>query len=173
MTLRGKAWLFGDNIDTDVLAPGYLMKLPPEELAQHCLEAVDPSFAKNVKPGDIVVGGANFGLGSSREQAAISLKLLGVGCVLATSFARIFYRNAINIGLPAIVLPQGLAVSAQDELEVNPAKGIIKNCTTNQSGTTQAMPDYLMDMIEAGGLIAQLKQKQTGAHRQTAGGHLS
>ena len=102
---EGRAWVLGDNIDTDVLAPGYALKLPPEELAQHCLEAVEPAFAKEVKAGDILVAGENFGMGSSREQAAISLKLLGISVILARSFARIFYRNAINIGLPAMFLP--------------------------------------------------------------------
>jgi 3-isopropylmalate dehydratase small subunit len=100
-----RAWVFGDKIDTDVLAPGALMKLSPDALARHCLEAVRPAFAKEVRPGDLVIGGASFGIGSSREQAAQSLRLLGVKAVIAKSFARIFYRNAFNLGLPALICP--------------------------------------------------------------------
>ncbi|MCZ6604975.1 MAG: 3-isopropylmalate dehydratase, partial [Alphaproteobacteria bacterium] len=104
--MSGRAWVFGDNIDTDAIAPGIYMKLGPEEIAAHCFEAIAPDFAKKVTAGDIVVGGANFGMGSSREQAPQALKILGVGAVLAASFARIFYRNALNLGLPAIILPE-------------------------------------------------------------------
>src|SRR6185369_10399980 len=117
--VTGRAWTFGDNIDTDVLAPGIYMKLPVEEVAQHCLEAVDPEFAARVQPGDIVVGGENFGMGSSREQAPQALKILGVGAVLAKSFARIFYRNALNLGLPALFFREADEVSAGDRLELD------------------------------------------------------
>ena len=159
----GRAFVFGDDIDTDVLAPGFLMKLPPAELASHCLEAVDPAFARDVRPGDFVVAGANFGLGSSREQAAVSLKLLGVRAVLATSFARIFWRNAINLGLPAIAFPQAGEVAAGDRLTVDPVAGRIENLTQGKTYAVQPLPAHLMAMIEDGGLIPHLKKRLTGA----------
>ena len=106
----GRAFVFGDNVDTDLLAPGAYMKSSARELASHCLEALDPSFPSSVRQGDLVVAGANFGMGSSREQAAVSLKLLGVSAVLATSFARIFFRNAINLGVPAVVFRQAAEI---------------------------------------------------------------
>ncbi len=157
--MSGRAFVFGDNIDTDVLAPGYLMKLPAAELASHCLQAVDPDFAKSVRPGDVVVAGANFGLGSSREQAAVSLKLLGVSAVLATSFARIFYRNAINLGLPAIVFPKASEVSAGDQIVVDPEAGLIENLTQARIYTVSPIPSHLMAMIRDGGLMPHLKRR--------------
>lgn len=155
----GRAFVFGDNIDTDVLAPGSLMKLAPETLAKHCLEAVDPAFAATVQPGDVVVAGANFGMGSSREQAAVSLKLLGVRAVLATSFARIFWRNSINLGLPALVFPEAGEVRDGDRLIVDPAAGRVENLTQGRTHAIQALPPHLMDMIAAGGLIPHLKHR--------------
>lgn len=156
---EGRAFVFGDNIDTDVLAPGSLMKLSPRDLASHCLEAVDPTFAADVRPGDVVVAGANFGLGSSREQAAVSLKLLGIQAVLATSFARIFWRNAINLGLPAIVFPQAGEVRAGDRLALDIAAGRVANLTQNRSYQIQPLPAHLLEMIAAGGLIPHLKRR--------------
>ncbi|MEM8988450.1 MAG: 3-isopropylmalate dehydratase, partial [Pseudomonadota bacterium] len=155
----GRAWVFGDNIDTDVLAPGFLMKLPAEELAKHCLEAVDPDFARNVAPGDVVVGGENFGLGSSREQAAISLKVLGVRAVLAKSFARIFYRNAINIGLPALFFPDVDEITAGDRIVVDAGAGRIVNGVTDKTYSVAPIPDHLMHVIAAGGLMPHLKTR--------------
>jgi 3-isopropylmalate/(R)-2-methylmalate dehydratase small subunit len=155
----GRAFVFGDNIDTDVLAPGSLMKLAPEALAKHCLEAVAPTFAATVRPGDLVVAGANFGMGSSREQAAVSLKLLGVRAVLATSFARIFWRNAINLGLPALVFPDALSVLDGDRLNVDAAAGRVENLTQGLTHAIQALPPHLMEMIAAGGLIPHLKRR--------------
>ena len=155
--MSGRAFVFGDNIDTDVLAPGYLMKLPAEELARHCLEAVDSTFASTVQPGDFVVAGANFGLGSSREQAAVSLKMLGVSAVIATGFARIFYRNALNLGLPALFCDAAGSIRAGDRLEVDPVAGQIINHTRNQTLAARPIPAHLMDMVRAGGLVAQLK----------------
>lgn len=157
--MSGRAFVFGDNIDTDVLAPGFLMKLPAAELATHCLEAVDPTFAGAVQPGDIVVAGANFGLGSSREQAAVSLKLLGVGAVLATSFARIFYRNAINLGLPAIVFPEAGSVKPGDQILVDPEAGHIENLTQGRVFAVAPIPSHLMTMIRDGGLMPHLKRR--------------
>jgi 3-isopropylmalate/(R)-2-methylmalate dehydratase small subunit len=143
-SMSGTAFVFGDNIDTDVLAPGHLMKLPPEALASHCLEAVDPNFAATVKRGDF-------------EQAAVSLKLLGVGAVIAPSFARIFYRNALNLGLPALFCAKANQISAGDELSVDPVAGEIINITTGQRIACTPIPAHLMDMVAAGGLIASLQ----------------
>jgi 3-isopropylmalate/(R)-2-methylmalate dehydratase small subunit len=158
----GRAFVFGDNIDTDVLAPGSLMKLSPEALATHCLEAVDPDFARMVRPGDLLVAGANFGLGSSREQAAVSLKILGVRAVLATSFARIFWRNAINLGLPALVFPHAGEVRAHDRLALNIQDGSLENLTQNRSYAIQPLPSHLLTMIADGGLIPHLKRRLQG-----------
>lgn len=157
--MTGRAWVYGPNIDTDVLAPGYLMKLGPEELAKHTLGAIDPDFAKEVQPGDYVVGGANFGIGSSREQAAVSLKLLGVAAVLAPSFARIFYRNALNLGLPALYFPAADTVSKGDRLKVDPVAGLVENLTTGAAHPCTPIPAHLMAMVSAGGLIPWLKAR--------------
>jgi 3-isopropylmalate/(R)-2-methylmalate dehydratase small subunit len=156
---EGRAWLFGDKVDTDLLAPGYAMKKGPAELAKHTLEAVDPGFAASVEPGDMVVAGADFGIGSSREQAAISLKTLGVSAVIAKSFARIFYRNAINIGLPAIQLDPEGKISAGDRLSLDLEAGRLDNRTTGEAFAVTPMPAHLMAMIEAGGLMAHLKAR--------------
>jgi 3-isopropylmalate/(R)-2-methylmalate dehydratase small subunit len=159
--MSGHAFVFGDNIDTDVLAPGHLMKLSPEDLATHCLEAIDPAFARNVQAGDFVVAGHNFGLGSSREQAAISLKLLGVAAVIAPSFARIFYRNALNLGLPALFCDSAHTISAGDALRVDAAAGEITNLTTGVHLSCRPIPAHLINMMASGGLIAYLQnQKQ-------------
>lgn len=157
--MSGRAFVFGDNIDTDVLAPGHLMKLPPEALAQHCLEAVDPEFVKQVAPGDYVVAGRNFGLGSSREQAAVSLKLLGVAAIIAPSFARIFYRNALNIGLPALFCDEATTIQAGDRISADPVLGRITNHTQATQLACRPIPQHLMDMVHAGGLIAHLSSQ--------------
>ena len=157
----GRAFVFGDNIDTDVLAPGHLMKLSSEDLASHCLEAIDPNFAKSVQKGDYVVGGKNFGLGSSREQAAISLKLLGIGAIIAPSFARIFYRNALNLGLPALFCDDANQIRAGDRLDVDPVAGRINNLTTGQTLVCRPIPAHLMAMVRAGGLMAHLQTQNT------------
>ncbi|GIL40615.1 3-isopropylmalate dehydratase [Roseiterribacter gracilis] len=155
--ISGRAWKFGDGIDTDVLAPGHYMKLPLEEAATHCLEAIAPNFAKEVRPGDVVVGGASFGIGSSREQAAQALKQLGVGAVLATSFARIFYRNALNLGLPALFFPQANEIRDGDAIEVDPVAGIVRS--NGREFRVEPIPAHLMVMIEDGGLMPHLKKK--------------
>jgi 3-isopropylmalate/(R)-2-methylmalate dehydratase small subunit len=164
--MSGRAFVFGDDIDTDVLAPGAYMKLPAAEMASHCLETIDPGFAGSVRPGDFVVAGANFGLGSSREQAAVSLKLLGVEAVLARSFARIFYRNAINLGLIALRLPEGAEVVPGAQLAVDAAEGTIHNLDTGRRWQTTPLPSHLLEMIRSGGLIPHLKRQfgATGAH---------
>jgi len=158
----GRAFVFGDNIDTDLLAPGHAMKLEPQAMARFCLEAVNPAFAATVRPGDIVVGGANFGMGSSREQAAISLKLLGVSAVFAQSFARIFYRNAINIGLPALVLPVAKDIVAGDEITFDLEQGEAANLTSHRAYAFQALPPHLLALIRDGGLTEHLKRRFAG-----------
>ncbi|MEM9880210.1 MAG: 3-isopropylmalate dehydratase [Pseudomonadota bacterium] len=166
MRVKGRAWVFGDAINTDLLAPGYAMTLPPKELAQHCLEAANPDFAREVRPGDVVVAGDNFGLGSSREQAAISLHTLGVGAVLARSFARIFYRNAINIGLPALSFDAVDEIADGAALDLDLAEGWLK-----RGGDTFALkplPPHIRDLIAAGGLMAQLHEKMA-KQRQAEG----
>ena len=158
MIAEGRAWTLGDRIDTDLLAPGYAMKLPPDELAKHCLEAVRPEFAAEVRPGDVVVAGEGFGLGSSREQAAQSLKRLGVGAVLAEGFARIFYRNALNLGLPVLVFPQAGEIEDGQEVRVDPAEGRVE--ASGYVWSVPPIPEGLLAMVRAGGLMAQLKQER-------------
>lgn len=157
--VTGSAWIFGDNIDTDLIISGVYMKLTPEEMTAHCLEAVAPDFAKNVRQGDIIVGGANFGMGSSREQAPQLLKMLGVGAVLATSFARIFYRNALNLGLPVLILAEAGEIDPGDRISVDAAAGKIVNGNNGKSYTCEPIPHHLMEMISDGGLMAHLKKK--------------
>lgn len=155
--VRGRAWVFGDDVDTDVLAPGLYFKAPMAEMARHCLEAVDPRFAREVQPGDVVVAGRRFGVGSAREQAAMALQHLGVGAVLAVSFGRIFYRNALNFGLPALFFPAAAEIRAGEVLEVDAAGGRIASPATGRAWTVNAIPPHLMDMVAAGGLMPYLK----------------
>jgi 3-isopropylmalate/(R)-2-methylmalate dehydratase small subunit len=155
--IEGRAWVFGDDVNTDVMAPGLYFKLPMAEMARHCLEAIDPAFAASVKPGDIVVAGRNFGVGSAREQAAMALTHLGVGAVLATSFGRIFYRNALNFGLPALVFPGAGTVIAGDLLRIDPVAGRIENTRSGGVHAVNGIPAHLMAMVEAGGLMPWLK----------------
>ena len=158
MNVRGKAFVFGDRIDTDVLAPGPYMREPLSVLASHCLEAVDPDFAGEVRPGDIVVGGESFGIGSSREQAVQALAELGVGAIVARSFARIFYRNALNLGLPALVCAD-LEAARGDELEVRPAEGRILNHSSGRQFACEPIPPQLMEIVAGGGLMPWLERK--------------
>lgn len=155
----GRAFVFGDNIDTDVLAPGHLMKLSAAELATHCLEAVDPAFAASVRPGDILVAGRNFGLGSSREQAAVSLKFLGLKAVIAASFARIFFRNAINLGLPAFVFDAAGKIAAGDDLDLDLVTGTLVNRTRAATHQLKPLPADLLAILDAGGLMPLLKKR--------------
>ena len=159
MTEGGRVWRFGDNIDTDVLAPGIHMKKGIAELASHCLEAVDPDFAKQVQPGDIVVGGRNFGMGSSREQAVEALKQLGVAVIVAKSFAGIFYRNALNYGLLALVCAETDRIDAADRLRVDGIAGEIQNLTKGETLACEPLPPHLVAMIGDGGLIPHLEKK--------------
>jgi 3-isopropylmalate/(R)-2-methylmalate dehydratase small subunit len=155
MRLTGKVWKYGDNVDTDAIIPArYLNVSTPEELAQHCMEDIDTSFVGAVQPGDIIVGGENFGCGSSREHAPLAIRGSGVTCVVAKSFARIFYRNAINIGLPILECPE--AVTGTDTgqtLEVALETGTIRNLDTGRVFQAASYPPFMMDIISAGGLI--------------------
>ena len=161
MQVKGKAIKFGNNIDTDVILPGkWLSLINPNELAQHAMEGIDTAFTKKAAGGVIVVGGKNFGCGSSREQAPLALKYAGTQCVLAESFARIFYRNSINIGLPVIEC-KGIseAVKEGDELTVDFEAGKIKNLTTKKTMQGTKLPPFIMEIFADGGLIENLRKK--------------
>lgn len=157
----GRVWKYGDNINTDVLYPGrHLANIDPKYQAEHALEDLDPLFAKNVKAGDVVVGGKFFGCGSSREQAVTCLKYSGVPYVIAQSFARIYYRNAINNGLPPLVSPEASQkIQAGDDLEVDLAAGTIRNKTRNETYRFEAFPEFLLTLLKSGGLIPYLRQQ--------------
>jgi 3-isopropylmalate/(R)-2-methylmalate dehydratase small subunit len=154
-----RAWVFGDDVDTDAIAPGRYMKYGIEEIARHCLGSVSPGFSKDVKAGDAVVAGRNFGAGSSREQAPEALKHLGVAAVVAESFAGIFYRNAINLGLPAVACPQAKRIRDGDLLKVDFLAGIIENLTTGETLACEPIPAFLMTIIRDGGLLPHLEKK--------------
>jgi len=159
MTMRGTAWVFGDNISTDLIAPGRLFHLRSNlpELAKHVLEDADPEFAAKVRPGDFVVGGSNFGLGSSREHAPTIIRLAEVSAVIAKSFARIFFRNAINVGLPAIQCDTS-NISAGDELAVDLAAGTVSDLTKGFSLSFPPLPEAMRRILEDGGLVAHIKK---------------
>ena len=161
----GKAWKFGHDIDTDAIIPArYMNRFEPEHLAAHCMEDADPSFAKKVKPGDIIVGGKNFGCGSSREHAPIAIKAAGIAAVIAESYARIFYRNALNIGLPILESPEVVAgINSGDEIQVDLASGQIVNKSTGAIFKARPFPPFMQELINAGGLIAYIKEKQNHA----------
>ena len=154
-----KAHKYGDNVDTDVIIPArHLNTSDPEELASHCMEDIDPAFTGKVQSGDILVAGRNFGCGSSREHAPIAIKASGISCVVAESFARIFYRNALNIGLPILECPDAAkAISDGDEVLVELATGEIADLTTGQRFRAEPFPPFMMDLVAAGGLAAYLK----------------
>jgi 3-isopropylmalate dehydratase small subunit len=155
--LTGKAWVFGDNVDTDQIIPAeYLVTLDNSELAKHAFETAKPEFAKNVRPGDIVVAGRNFGCGSSREHAPRALMGAGVSCVVAESFARIFFRNAINIGLP--VIEAKLPASEADDITVNLKDGRVENLKTGKKAEFAAYAPFIMRLIEKGGLVPYTKE---------------
>lgn len=163
--MSGKAWVYGDNVDTDVIIPArYLTTDEVDELARHVLEDLDESFASEVTAGDVVVAGANFGCGSSREHAPIALKGAGVGAVVATSFARIFFRNAINVGLPIVTCPGAVeAISAGDEIKVDAAAGTVRDLTTGVELVGERLPDFVLGIVEAGGLVGWIKQRKGAA----------
>lgn len=154
-----KVYRLGDDIDTDVILPGrYLNITDPKELASHCMEAIDPDYNKKINPGDIMVGGRNFGCGSSRENAVIAIKASGISAVIAESFARIFFRNSINIGLPLLECKEAArAIDAGDEVEVDLAKGMITNKTKGLTFNTVPQPQFIQDLYAAGGLLPYIK----------------
>ncbi len=160
MTARGFVHKYENNVDTDVIIPArYLNTADHAELAQHCMEDIDKDFIKKVKAGDIIVAGANFGCGSSREHAPIAIKASGVSLVIAKSFARIFYRNALNIGLAILECPDTDKIRGGDELMVDFDTGIIKNLTTGDEFKSEAFPDFIKNIIGKGGLLNSIKEK--------------
>ncbi|MBI5700688.1 3-isopropylmalate dehydratase small subunit [Candidatus Saganbacteria bacterium] len=159
--MKGSAWKFGNNIDTDMIIPArYLNTSDPAELAKHCMEDADPTFVNKVKLGDFIVGGENFGCGSSREHAPIAIKAVGVSAVIAKSFARIFYRNAINIGLPILESVEAAEqIKEGDEIEVELSTGTIKNLSSGKYYKAQPFPEFMQKIIDKGGLINYLRSK--------------
>ena len=157
----GKVYKYGDNVDTDVIIPARYLNAPsPDELAKHCMEDIDASFASKVQPGDIIVGGANFGCGSSREHAPIAIRACGVRCVIAASFARIFYRNSINIGFPILECPEAAeAIQNGDEVSVDFDSGLIRDETTGAEFRATALPPFIGRIVEDGGLLPYLKAR--------------
>ena len=162
MNAKGPVFKYGDNIDTDVIIPArYLNTQSEAELASHCMEDIDKTFVTRVKAGDIMVGGENFGCGSSREHAPLVLRENGVSCVIASSFARIFYRNAINIGLPILECEAAAnGIDAGDEVEVNFDTGVITDVTKGESWQAAAFPPFIQNIIKAGGLLKSLKERE-------------
>ena len=160
MKQKGKVWIFGDDVNTDLIIPGkYLELVDPEEMAEHAMEGIDPDFPKKIQMGDIVVGGSNFGCGSSREHAPLALKYAGIGAVISESFARIYYRNSINIGLPALECP-GIteAVEEGDTVEVDVAGGTIQIIRTGAELSFTPLPDFMVEVLNDGGLVGYLKK---------------
>ena len=159
MSVKGRVFKYGDNVDTDVIIPArYLNTSDAKELAAHCMEDIDINFIKNVQDGDIIVANKNFGCGSSREHAPLAIKTAGVSCVIASTFARIFYRNAINIGLPILECDEAVKnIDAGDELEVDFKSGLIKNLTKNQQYQGEGFPEFMQKIIDNDGLIGYIK----------------
>lgn len=157
--INGKVWKYGDNINTDIISPARYMEADYETIGNHAMEGVDADFSKKITKGDIVVAGNNFGSGSSRETAQIALKYAGVGAVIAKSFARIFYRNSINVGLPVIEFEDVDKIDEGDVLEIDLYLGQIKNITKDEVYQTSKLPDNIIELIKLGGLKAYLKSK--------------
>lgn len=168
MNIQGKVWRFGDDVDTDLIIPArYLNTSDPKELAAHCMEDADPGFAARVRPGEVMVAGKNFGCGSSREHAPLAIKSAGISCVIAETFARIFYRNAINIGLPILESAEASAEIKEGEtIEVNLEEGKITNLSTGRIYQARPFPEFMRELIAAGGLIPYVRARLT----QTEGG---
>ncbi|KKM10833.1 3-isopropylmalate dehydratase [Clostridiales bacterium PH28_bin88] len=161
MEFKGRTWKFGNDVDTDAIIPArYLNTIDPAELARHCMEDADPSFPEKVQAGDIIVAGKNFGCGSSREHAPVAIKAAGVACVIAHSFARIFYRNAINIALPIFESPEAAeAISEGDQVRVDAESGIITNLTKNQTYQATPFPAFMRELMQAGGLMPYVAER--------------
>ncbi len=164
MIIKGKVHKYGANVNTDDIIPArYLNMSAPDDLAQHCMEGIDTDFLKKIKPGDIIVAETNFGCGSSREHAPVAIKAAGVSCVIASSFARIFFRNGINIGLPLLESPEAVAETDDgDIVEVELDTGEIKNLTKKKSFTAKPYPDFMMGIVNAGGLVEYTRKKISG-----------
>ena len=162
--MKGKAHVFGNDLNTDEIIPArYLNRIDPEFLAAHCMEDADPEFVAEAAPGDIIVAGENFGCGSSREHAPIAIKAAGIACVVAASFARIFFRNAINIGLPIVACPEAVEdIGGGDEIDVDPAGGELRNMTSGNAFTFPPFTQEIQDIIAAGGLMAFVKSRAGG-----------
>jgi 3-isopropylmalate/(R)-2-methylmalate dehydratase small subunit len=167
VNIKGKAWKYGRNVDTDVIIPGrYCHLSQPRDIAPHCLEDLDAEFAGKVKKGDVIVAEDNFGCGSSRELAPLAIKSCGVGAVVASSFARIFYRNSINVGLPIFECAEAVAgIDAGDEIEVEPGTGAIRNLTKGTSFQARGFPPFIQEIINAGGLMNYVVSRLGGAGR--------
>ena len=161
MKVEGKVWRYGDNIDTDVIIPArYLNTFEPAELAKHCMEDIDKTFSAQVKDGEIMVGGKNFGCGSSREHAPVAIKASGIKIVVAASFARIFYRNGINIGLPLLEIGDAVEkIHADDILKIDTDNGTIENLTTGDTFKAHPLPGFVQDIAKSGGLINYIKER--------------
>ena len=159
--IRGRAWVFGDDVNTDDIIPAtYLDTIDPAEMAAHCMEGIDPAFAGKVKPGDVIVGGRNFGCGSSREHAPVAIKAAGVSAVIAATMARIFFRNGINIGLPILECPEAAsAITEGDEVEIDQNTGLITNHTKGQTYQAKPFPPFMQELIAAGGLMPWVKER--------------
>jgi 3-isopropylmalate/(R)-2-methylmalate dehydratase small subunit len=157
--IKGSVLKFGDNINTDIISPPQYMELSIPEAAKYAMNAVDPDFPTKVKKGDIMVAGVNFGSGSSRETSPLALRYLGVGAIVAKFFARIFYRNAINLGIPVIECAETDKISNQDELEIDLASGLIKNLTKNETYKCSKIPSHIMELVADGGLVPYLKKR--------------
>ncbi len=163
MKLKGEAHIFGNNINTDEIIPAkYLKTLDRNLLGGYCMSGIDEDFSKKIRKGDIIVAGQNFGCGSSREQAPIAIKSAGISCVIARSFARIFLRNSINIGLPILEVKEGLDIKDQDLLEVDLKEGVILNKSTNKTYQATKFPEFLEEIIKAGGLIEWVRKTRSG-----------
>jgi 3-isopropylmalate/(R)-2-methylmalate dehydratase small subunit len=160
MILKGKAHKFSDDINTDdIIAAKYLVTTDPVELGKKCMETITPDFTKQAAKGDIIAAGKNFGCGSSREHAPLAIKGLGISCVIAKSFARIFYRNAINTGLPILEIAQADEIKGGDELEIDLTEGIIKNITQGKTYRSDGFPEFMQKIVEAGGLMKWIEKK--------------
>ena len=155
----GRAWVFGDDLNTDLLAPGRYMKFGVDEIAKHCLESISPTFASTVRPGDIVVAGRNFGAGSSREQAVEVLRLLGVACVVAVSYSGLYYRNGFNLGLPLLVCADAPSVADGASLALDLDAAQLRDAATGRTLQCEAVPAHLIAMVRDGGLVPHLQQR--------------
>jgi 3-isopropylmalate dehydratase small subunit len=168
MQFRGRAWIFANDVDTDAIIPArYLNTSDPKELAKHVMEDADREFARKIKAGDLIVAGRNFGCGSSREHAPIAIKASGIHAVIAKSFARIFYRNAFNIGLPIFESPEASEkIKENDEIEIDADKGTIRNLTRNEEYQANPIPPFMQELIDAGGLVEWTKGKLSADSKQ-------